>query len=101
MTFDCPSQNPGGRMPVLDLGIWYEENVIYFMFYEKPISSRFVIMKESALPWRTKKIVLAGELFRRLINTSPVLVERGDARIVLGTFITSFCCLVTTRMREL
>ena len=86
MTFDCPSQNPGGRMPVLDLGIWYEENVIYFMFYEKPMSSRFVIMKESALPWRTKKIVLAGELFRRLINTSPVLVERGDARDSIRDF---------------
>ena len=50
------------------------------------MSSRFVIMKESALPWRTKKIVLAGELFRRLINTSPVLVERGDARDSIRDF---------------
>ena len=60
MIFDTPSKNVSKMMPVLDLQIWCQENLVKFRFYEKPMASNLVIQKWSALPWNVKKSSLAG-----------------------------------------
>ena len=65
------------KMPVLDLQIWCQDDLIKFMFYEKPMVSDFVLQKWSGLPWNVKKASLAGEVARRYLNTSPDLVATG------------------------
>ena len=75
MTFDTPSQNDNGMMPVLDLQIWCEEDKVKFKFYEKPMVSNLVLQRWSAFSWNMKKTSLAGEVARRLLNCSPDLVD--------------------------
>ena len=74
MKIDTPSLNQTGRLPVLDLEVWmtYENGVarLKHKFYEKPMASGFVIHKNSALSWNTKKNALVGEVRRRVLNTS-------------------------------
>ena len=77
MTYDCPSRNESGMMPVLDLQVWCQKDLIKFLFYEKPMVSDFVIQKWSGLSWNVKKAALAGEVARRYLNTSPDLVAAG------------------------
>ena len=52
---------------------------MFLTFYEKSMSSKYVILRSSALSWTTKKMALAGEVCRRLLNTSPELVKTGLA----------------------
>ena len=80
LTIDTPSMNEDGRLPVLDLKMWLEERVtaegrekykeIVHVHYEKPMVSPLVIMKESALPEKMKRQVLAQEVIRICKNTS-------------------------------
>ena len=74
MKIDTPSLNQTGRLPVLDLEVWmtYENGIarIKHKFYEKPMASGYVIHKNSALSWKTKKNALVGEVRRRILNTS-------------------------------
>ena len=86
MTFDAPSMNASGRMPVLDLEVWVESDLIYFSFYEKPMTSRQVIHNLSALPWNMKKVTLAGEVARRYFNTSPCLVQTSVMSDIVDKF---------------
>ena len=86
MTFDTPSKNVSGKMPVLDLKIWSTEGEVMFEYYEKPMASQFVVGKWSALPWRVKRSCLAGEVARRFFNTSPSLVEEGAVEVFLDSF---------------
>ena len=48
--------------------------------------SQFVLKKDSALSWNVKKAALSGEVARRLLNTSPVLVSEGLAEEQLDKF---------------
>ena len=86
MTFDTPSLNIEGRMPVLDMTVWVEDDEILFSFFEKPMASDMVMMRNSALSWQTKKAALSSEVARRLLNTSPSLVAQGLAEEDLGFF---------------
>ena len=86
MTFDSPTMNVNGKMPVLDMVVWCEREQILFSFYEKAIKSPYVTMKNSALSWLVKKASLAGEVARRLLNTSPCLVAEGEADHHLDKF---------------
>ena len=75
-------------MPVLDLKVWMDENfIVKFKFFEKSMASRVTIMKDSALTWTSKKIMLAGEVARRLLNTSPDLVMLGEAENDIDFFM--------------
>ena len=63
---DYPSANDG-KLPILDIKVWVkkEENQpdqIFYEFYEKEISSQFVIMKDSAAPLQQKRTVLTQEI---------------------------------------
>jgi len=63
MTYDTPSQNLGGKMPVLDLKVWMDcDYRVKFQFYQKSMTSRMTVMRESALSWTSKKVILANEL---------------------------------------
>ena len=59
MTFNCPSMNSNGCMPVLDLQLWCEGGQILFSFFEKSMISQYVLLKDSALSWTVKKMALA------------------------------------------
>ena len=80
MKYEVPSGSANGFMAVLDIQAKVENNRILFRYFEKSMTSPFVIMKQSALSWNTKKMALVGEVFRRIINTSPELVQSGEVQ---------------------
>ena len=86
MTFDTPSNNVTKMMPVLDLQIWVENDQVRFKFYEKPMSSDYVLQRWSALSWNIKKSSLAGEVSRRLLNCSPEIFDDVYESEVLDKF---------------
>ena len=49
LTCDTPANHPTGKMPVLDLEIWVKNNKVEYSFYSKPVSSKFTILKRTAL----------------------------------------------------
>ena len=36
LTGDCPTENPNGKMPLLDTEVWVEGNVVQYNDYRKP-----------------------------------------------------------------
>ena len=73
-TVDCPSSNASGWMPLLATEVRVaENNTIDYKFYEKPISSRYVMMRNSAMSARVKMNTLTQEVIRRLRNTRNTL----------------------------
>ena len=73
MTIDFPSNYADKKVPMLDIKVWKEEQIIYYQFYEKPTKNRFVISKDSAMPISKKIDTLSNEVFRRLHNTKHEL----------------------------
>ena len=57
-TWDVPSKNTNGRMPVLDLVVWIQETdghkQIMHSFYKKEVASKYTILKRSALSYKIK-----------------------------------------------
>ena len=73
---DYPSNYEDGKMPLLDLKVWVQEDNdgssrIIHEFYTKDVSSKSVINANSAFSWRQKRTVLTQELLRVLLNCSP------------------------------
>ena len=77
ITFESPSLNVDGKMPVLDMKLWCQDNYVQHVFYKKEMTSSKTIDRQSALPWTTKKISLTIEVTRRMLNTSPNLIRMG------------------------
>ena len=48
-TFDVPSLNQDGTVPVLDVRLWAEGERIRHGFFRKPCASKLTIMERSAL----------------------------------------------------
>ena len=81
VTVDYPSNNPNGRMPVLDTEHWMEEversdgekriQVIHSHF-SKPMASTHVIHKNSAISERSKHNILVADLVRVMRNVSTM-----------------------------
>ncbi len=71
VTFETPSQYPNGKLPLLDTQIWVEDNMIKHEYFEKKMTSKYVIMASSAHPERMKRAVLVEEGMRRMRNFSP------------------------------
>ena len=75
---DFPSNKKNvGKMPILDIVVWIKriqteaktvKNEVFYEFYEKPMASKFVILKNSAAPLSQKRTVLIQEGIRRLKN---------------------------------
>ena len=61
-TFDVPDNHSDGKMPVLDLKIWIKNNQVMYTFYKKEVSSKYTILKRSALSNSTKKILYLWKL---------------------------------------
>ena len=73
-TVDCPSTNANGWMPLLATEVRVAaDNTIDYKFYEKPISSRYVMMQSSAMSAKVKMNTLTQEVIRRLRNTRVTL----------------------------
>ena len=57
-------------------------NKIRFSFYEKPMASEFVIMKNSGLSWQTKRSALSGEVARRRLNMDDKAWEEEGVSLI-------------------
>ena len=62
-TVDCPSNNPNGRLPVLDLCFWVEQEGPYIRhsFSRKPFAPNRTIMARTALSSNTKRATVFAE----------------------------------------
>ena len=55
---DYPSLHESGRVPVLDMNVWLDqEGKIQTSFYKKPMSSPYVMMFRSAVSSRKKGLL--------------------------------------------
>ena len=75
--FPTNKKNIDKKMAILDIKVWVKKmetengdgiNQVFYEFYEKPMSSKFVLMKDSAAPLNQKRTVLTQEGIRRLKN---------------------------------
>ena len=79
LEIDVPSNHKDGKMPILDLKVWLEEDMsnqrhlIMHEFYAKEVSSESVVPANSALPWSIKRAVMTQELLRVFLNCSTSL----------------------------
>ena len=60
-------------MPLLDIQVKMDDNKVIYKFYSKPMSSKFTILANSAMPEKMKRNCLVQEGIRRLRNTSRSL----------------------------
>ena len=73
----------GGKLPTLDLNIWVmEDNMVVYIFYQKPMASSMVIQKRSAMPENKRMATLNQEVIRRMLNTSERLYISYMLRVV-------------------
>ena len=72
-TGDCPSLNESGKMPLLDLQVWVDNNKLWFEHYRKQMANPLLMMNISAMPDIMKRTALTQELvrIRRNILTCP------------------------------
>ena len=68
MEEDYPSNHTDGKMPILDLECWMddEEEIVRFQHYEKPMANKQVLSAKSALPIKQKRNIHINECVRRL-----------------------------------
>lgn len=89
MTIDVPSNYKDRRVPMLDTKVWLneeDENKIYYIFHQKEMRNRLVILKKSALAMKQKMSILSQETFRRLHNTK-FEVENETKVDILNSFM--------------
>ena len=109
---DFPSnrKNLKKKMSILDIQVWVRKvetekksvkNQIYYEFFEKPMSSKFVILKNSATPLSKKRTVLTQEGIRRLkIGPSGVrALPSAAGRNVGGHYFRYFCVRQRSKLR--
>ena len=65
-----------GLMPILDLAVKMQENYVTYQYYRKSMANFKVLMAESAMPTKMKRICLTQEVVRILRNTSKNLEEK-------------------------
>ena len=64
----------GGMLPTLDLNIWVkEDNMVVYVFYQKPMANSMVIQRRAAMPENMRVATLNQEVIRRMLNTSERL----------------------------
>ena len=82
VTFDVPSKNDDGYVPILDVKVRVNEiGEIDFKYYQKPSANTRVTLKSSALSMKSKITTLSQECFRRLHNTR----ESHENSVVVNT----------------
>ena len=58
MEIDCPSMHDSNLVPILDLQVGIQNNIVEFQHYRKPCASFLVTHAKSAMPNRQKMITL-------------------------------------------
>ena len=99
VTTEIPENFRDDKLPVLDFKCWVdntkkvytagtgterpiETRRILYTFFEKDMSSKFAIMKTSALPEKTKISSLSNDLMRRMKNVSEDLDQKTRNEVV-------------------
>ena len=62
-----------GRLPTLDTNLWISNCCVMYKYFEKPMSTKKVIMRSSALSENTKISSLSQDMVRRMKTTSEKL----------------------------
>ena len=87
MVADYPSNNPDGKMAVLDMKVWInEEGFIMHEHFEKLMSSKKIMHAASAISASCKQSVHTQEVLRRLFNSSMRL----DWKTEIAPVITEY-----------
>ena len=73
LTGDCPTENPNGKMPLLDTEVWLEGNVVQYNDYREPCSNPLVMLEMSAMPAAMKRTALTQLVVKIRRNTRPEL----------------------------
>ena len=88
MVADFPSKNTNGKMAVLDMNVFMNnEGLIMHEHYEKPMSSKKIMHAESAISASCKRSVHTQEILRRLFNSSARLDWKVDIAPVLTEYM--------------
>lgn len=70
METDYPTNHSDGLMPILDLKVNMQDNMIVYRYYRKDMANFKLLMAKSAMPFKMKKTCLIQEVLRILRNTS-------------------------------
>ena len=74
MDCDIPSKNGDGKLPILDMKVWTDNNgEVMYRHYEKAVSNKTVIHAPLAHPAACKISVHLQEIISRLLNSAPSL----------------------------
>lgn len=80
-TVDIPDKHDDKCLPILELKAFLYKNIeddrtyVRHKFYKKEVSRKMTITERSALSTGVKRSILVSEGLRRLLNTSPALIE--------------------------
>ena len=88
MEADWPTKNRDGRMPILEMKVWTdEEGVLLYQHYEKEVSSKTVLNAKSAHSAACKRGVHTQEVIRRLLNSSHRLDWKKETAPVVTEYM--------------
>ena len=89
MEADTPSRNSDGKLPILEMKVWTDENgILLYQHYEKPVSSKTVMHSQSAHSSMCKRGVHTQEVLRRLLNCSQSLSWEADVAPVITEYMS-------------
>ena len=75
------------RLPTLDFEMWLEPNgKINHSFFQKPMKTKLVTMKRSAMSQHQKISIISNEIIRRLSNVNHMRVEKKEIMEVVEGF---------------
>ena len=76
------------RLPTLDFSLWLENNgEINHSYFQKPMKTCYVTMKESAMSQHQKVQILSNEIVRRLSNVNYPKIGKGEIRRIIEVAI--------------
>ena len=88
MEIDSCEKYSDGKLPILDLKVWLNENGdLVYQHYEKDVSSKLLIPERSAHSSSSKRSVHVSELVRRMMNTSTRLDWETHTAPVLNDYM--------------
>ena len=85
LTVDSPSMHPAGFMPILDIQVRTEDDKIIHKFYKKEVSNSRVILNNSAMPMKVKRITCVQEAQEHPERHGLVREERHPVGISMDT----------------
>ena len=71
------------RLPTLDFSLWLENGKVNHSYFQKPMKTQFVLMRESAMSQQQKIQILANDIVRRLSNVNVGEVPKEDISMIM------------------